>query len=103
MTAPDLVTLGKVVQNHVREKWSLPPAWPEVAAEVIPDDLRKRISYLGIDDFRLLEVRPEQVPEKLRQLEEDSAREDAGIGDPSGSARPTSIGDLAWFRRPRQA
>lgn len=69
---------ARLVQDYVRAKWRYPgfPEGPLGFGRQLPAALKERIDELGLDDQLLLEVGPEQVMERLEELESRILQED---------------------------
>lgn len=73
--------IGRLVLDYVRAKWCRPGATrsaKEIAHELDPE-LRERVDLLGNDDELLLEVLPEEVLDRIDELEREAELEDAGV------------------------
>lgn len=74
---------GRVVQDYVRAKCGRPgaPLSVDQLGGKLDPQLRERIDRLGVDDEKLLGVRPEEVFHLIEQLEHDALREDSGVSE----------------------
>lgn len=74
---------GLMIQDYIRAKWgrggSALPA-DELGRKLEPG-LRERIDLLGVDDEKLLGVKPEDVFHRIDELERDALREDSGVSE----------------------
>ena len=74
---------GRLVQDYVRARWRRPGVTKtakELADQLDPQ-LRARVDLLGNDDELLLEVPPEDVLDRIAELEREAELEDAGVID----------------------
>jgi hypothetical protein len=73
---------GPLIQDYVRAKWGrggLTLSADELGRKLDPA-LRERVDLLGVDDEKLLGVKPEDVIRRIEALERDALREDSQIG-----------------------
>ncbi len=74
---------GLIIQDYVRAKCGrggVTLSADELGRKLDPG-LRERIDLLGIDDEKLLAVKPEDVMSRLEHLERDALREDSGVSE----------------------
>jgi hypothetical protein len=74
---------GPMIQDYVRARWrrgGVTLSADELGRKLDPA-LRERIDLLGIDDEKLLGVKPEEVMSRLERLERDALREDSGVSE----------------------
>jgi hypothetical protein len=74
---------GLMIQDYVRAKWGragITLSAEELGRQLDPA-LRKRIDLLGVDDEKLLAVKPEDVFRRMEELEHDALREDSGVSE----------------------
>ena len=74
---------GLAIQDYIRAKWGRAGATlsaDELGRKLDPA-LRERIDRLGVDDEKLLGVKPEDVLSRIEELERDALREDSGVSE----------------------
>jgi hypothetical protein len=74
---------GLMIQDYIRAK-SRRGGIAESAEELgrkLESALRERIDLLGVDDEKLLVVKPEDVLGRIAELERDALREDSGVSE----------------------
>ena len=79
----DQKDFGLTIQDYIRAKWGrsgVTLSADELGRKLDPG-LRERIDLLGIDDEKLLGVKPEEVMNRLEHLERDALREDSGVSE----------------------
>jgi hypothetical protein len=85
---------GLMIQDYVRarlRRGGVTLSADELGRKLDPD-LRERIDLLGIDDEKLLGVKPEEVMARLERLERDALREDSGVSEhKKGLVASTSV------------
>jgi hypothetical protein len=72
---------GPMIQDYVRAKWGrgdMTVTADELGRKLDPA-LRERVDLLGVDDEKLLGVRPEEVIRRIESLEREALREDSGV------------------------
>ena len=92
----DQTNSGLMIQDYIRAKWGragIVLSAEELGRKLDPA-LRERIDLLGVDDEKLLGVKPEDVFNRIEELERDALREDSGVSEHKkglvASTRPTS-------------
>ena len=72
---------GLVIQDYIRAKWGRAGAAlsADELGRALDPALRKRIDLLGVDDEKLLGVRPEEVLRRIEELEREALHEDSGV------------------------
>ena len=98
---------GPIIQDSVRAKWgrgNMTLTADELGRKLDPA-LRERIDLLGVDDEKLLAVKPQDVIGRIEALERDALREDSQVGahKRSFSHVPQPSGRNSRARRPARA
>jgi hypothetical protein len=98
---------GPIIQDYVRAKWGRgdKTLTAEELGRKLDPALRERIDLLGVDDEKLLNVKPEDVIGRIEALERDALREDSQVGvhKRSFSHVPQPTGRNSRQRRPARA
>lgn len=79
----DKKDFGPIIQDYVRarlRRGGVTQSADELGSKLDPG-LRERIDLLGIDDEKLLGVKPEEVISRLERLERDALHEDSGVSE----------------------
>lgn len=91
MTASDATGPGHLIQEYVRAKWGRGErtSADDLGRRLDPT-LRERIDLLGVDDEKLLGIGPEEVLQRIQELEREALQEDSGVSEQKkGSATTT--------------
>ena len=74
---------GLLIQDYIRAKWGRTGVTlsADELGRAFDPALRERIDRLGVDDEKLLGVKPEDVLRRIEELERDALREDSGVSE----------------------